>query len=84
MLHAVMQCLVYRCKYSNTQNYSGVRGIGRMGHYTGIPRSCLSIFKLQVIVLLSRLMLLRLVKSTDSKPAAKTLGCLPEYRYGLV
>ena len=29
---AVMQCLVYRCKYSNTQNYSGVHDIGRMGH----------------------------------------------------
>ena len=32
--------------YSNTQNRSAACTIGLMGHYTGIPRNCLSIFKL--------------------------------------
>ena len=41
-----MQSLGCSIKYSNTQKRSARRTIGRTGLYTGIPRFCLSVFKL--------------------------------------
>ena len=81
-----MQCLRYRCIYSNIyqQNRLAARAIGRTGCYIGIPINCLSVFRLgRIFVLFSRLVRLRYPytsrrgSATTSFARQAALACSP-------